>query len=121
MVNKVTESDLREYIEDNYGISTIPNPEDPNAHVPEDILFEAFSERAITQNPNYQIRKLADRWENEYKDTSISKYEFTVQVFNELISEEVYTKLTHREKDTWIQATVQGISELTTSNEELSD
>lgn len=112
MVDKVTLEDVEEYIANEYD-ETIHSVSDPRVmHLPDNILFEAFSERAVDQNPDYDIRSLTERWNEEYGDSDISKYEFAVKVFNELVSNELYEKMSHKDKDIWIEATVQGLSEI---------
>lgn len=113
MAEKVTTEDIEEYIENQYGESIDGLSDHRITHLPDDFLFEAFAERAIEQNPEYEITNLKKRWNEEHDETGISRYEFAVKVFDELIGEEIHNVMTTEQKDFWIEATSQGLLEVT--------
>lgn len=112
MADKVNSTDIVDYVRDTYDEEINGLSDSRIEHLPDDFMFEAFAELAIEKNPEYEIDQLSDRWAEENKETGISMYEFAVKVFNELVGEEVYDNMTLDQKDSWIRATVRGITEV---------
>jgi hypothetical protein len=117
MTNEVESSDIVDYIDEMYDESLSGLSDPKLEHLPEGALFEAFAEKAIEKNPEYEISQLKARWNEETEDTGIPKQEFAVNVFNELISEEVRERMSTEDQESWISAVVQGLSEVKASTE----
>lgn len=78
-----------------------------------DMRYEALCECIVEENPEYTMTELY----NEWVTTEASKKEFAEQKFDAVVSEELRTHLTLSTRDTWVDATITGLTEADARNQ----
>lgn len=76
----------------------------------EDIRGETLDHLIVKNNPELSVYSIAEQW-GSISEQYNTKSEFVVNMFNEVLSEEIISKLPESERDTLIQVHVGAIEE----------
>lgn len=71
-------------------------------------FLDLFSDTVIEQNPDYKAESLLEEWEG----SGITKHEFVVEKFRQVLGVELREKLPIEQQELWIKYTVRAMNEL---------
>jgi len=99
MVEKVTVEHIEYYIDIKKGQTL--------SDIPDDYIYEAMCEMIVNLNPDYEVEKLA----HKYNDSNMDKKSVIQKKLDVVLSEELKEVITIKQYENWVNATLMGIEE----------